>query len=59
MSGFDLAEAPTRNKTLLEWVEEAAALAEPDRIEWCDGSTEEWNRLTQELVDVEIGRAHV
>jgi phosphoenolpyruvate carboxykinase (GTP) len=46
-----LENAPTRNKKLLEWVEETAALTQPDRIEWCDGSQEEWDRLTQLLVD--------
>ena len=44
------ADAPTKNKRLLAWVAEVAELATPDRIEWCDGSDEEWNRLTQELV---------
>jgi phosphoenolpyruvate carboxykinase (GTP) len=44
------ADAPTKNKRLLAWVQEVAELTTPDRIEWCDGSDEEWNRLTQELV---------
>jgi phosphoenolpyruvate carboxykinase (GTP) len=42
---------PTRNKKLLEWVEETAELTQPDRVEWCDGSEEEWERLTQLTVD--------
>ena len=46
-----LEQAPTRNKQLLEWVEEVAELTQPDRIEWCDGSQAEWDRLTAELVD--------
>jgi phosphoenolpyruvate carboxykinase (GTP) len=46
-----LENPPTRNKKLLEWVEEVAALTQPDRVEWCDGSQEEWDRLTQLLVD--------
>ncbi|MEI6229816.1 MAG: phosphoenolpyruvate carboxykinase (GTP) [Actinomycetes bacterium] len=47
--GFE--NAPTRNKKLLEWVEQVAELTQPDRIEWSDGSDEEWNRLTQLLVE--------
>ena len=46
-----LENAPTRNKKLLEWVEQVAELTQPDRIEWSDGSQEEWDRLTQLLVD--------
>jgi len=46
-----LENPPTRNKKLLEWVEQVAELTQPDRIEWADGSDDEWNRLTQLLVD--------
>lgn len=41
---------PTKNKQLLEWVEEMAGLAKPDRVEWCDGSEDEWHRLTKLMV---------
>ena len=41
-----LENAPTRNKKLLEWVDEVATLTQPDRVEWVDGSQEEWDRLT-------------
>ena len=46
-----LADAPTKNKQLLEWVDEVAELAKPDRVVWCDGSEEEWERLTAEMVE--------
>ena len=45
-----LESPPTRNKQLLEWVEEVAALAKPDHVVWCDGSQEEWDRLTGDMV---------
>jgi phosphoenolpyruvate carboxykinase (GTP) len=46
-----LENPPTRNKKLLEWVEEIAALAQPDEVIWCDGSDAEWERLTGEMVE--------
>src|SRR5437899_1704339 len=45
-----LEPAPTKHAKLLEWVREIAALAEPDRVRWCDGSEAEWTQLTEELV---------
>jgi len=42
---------PTKNKKLLDWVEEVAALTQPDAVHWCDGSAEEYDRLAQDLVD--------
>ena len=43
--------APTKNERLLAWVEEVAAMTEPDSIHWCDGSAEEYDALCQRLVE--------
>ncbi|MBW3615684.1 MAG: phosphoenolpyruvate carboxykinase (GTP) [Actinobacteria bacterium] len=43
--------APTTNQKLLDWVREVALLTEPDDVEWCTGSAEEYDRLCQLLVD--------
>ena len=51
MSIPGLENPPTRNKQLLEWVDEMAGLVKPDRVVWCDGSEDEWARLTQLMVD--------
>jgi phosphoenolpyruvate carboxykinase (GTP) len=41
----------TRNKKLLAWVEEVATECKPDRVHWCDGSQEEYDRLCAEMVE--------
>ncbi len=41
----------TTHQKLTDWVEHWTAVLTPDRVEWCDGSEEEWERLTQLLVD--------
>ena len=43
--------AKTSNQQLLDWVEEWAAVLQPDAIEWCDGSVDEYDRLCQLLVE--------
>ncbi|MDT7614852.1 MAG: phosphoenolpyruvate carboxykinase, partial [Pseudonocardiales bacterium] len=44
-------QAPTENARLLSWVREVAELTQPERIVWCDGSDEEWDRVTSQLVE--------
>src|SRR5215212_5275928 len=46
-----LDNAPTTHARLLAWVHEMAELTTPDRVVWVDGSDEEWERLTRQLVD--------
>ena len=46
-----LEHAPTNHARLLAWVQEVAELTCPDEVVWADGSQEEWDRLTQKLVD--------
>ena len=42
---------PTEHRRLLAWIEEVATLTTPDSIVWCDGSQDEWNDITDSLVD--------
>ena len=46
-----LNQPPTAHGGLIAWVEEIAALARPARVQWCDGSPEEWDELTSLLVE--------
>ena len=41
---------PTKNKKLLSWVAEVEAMCTPNQVVWCDGSTEEYDRLMGEMV---------
>ena len=44
-------DAPTTHVRLLDWVAEIAQLTQADRVVWCDGSDDEWDRLTNQLVE--------
>src|SRR5687768_12396085 len=41
---------PTRNGKLLRWVEEVAALTQPDAIHWCDGSQAEYDGMFERML---------
>ena len=39
-----------RNRRLQSWIEEIARLCQPDKIHFCDGCEEEYNRIASEMV---------
>jgi phosphoenolpyruvate carboxykinase (GTP) len=43
--------ATTTHAGLQAWVDEVAALTQPEDIHWCDGSDQEYDQLTQTLLD--------
>ena len=45
-----ISDAPTKHEELIAWVKEIADLTTPKRVVWVDGSQEEWDRLTEQLV---------
>jgi phosphoenolpyruvate carboxykinase (GTP) len=52
MQGLNLNHpAYIKNAKLIAWVADMAALCKPDRIHWCDGSADEYQRLCQQLVE--------
>jgi phosphoenolpyruvate carboxykinase (GTP) len=45
-----MAQPPTKHAKLLEWVNEVVAMCKPEKVYWCDGSKEEYDRLMAEMV---------
>ena len=43
--------APTAHQNLIAWVEQVTELTQPDDVHWCDGSAEEYDELSRQLVD--------
>ena len=43
--------APTKHAKLVSWVEEWARLTTPDAVYWCDGTKDEYDRLSNEMVE--------
>jgi phosphoenolpyruvate carboxykinase (GTP) len=39
------------HETLVRWVTQMASHCEASNVQWCDGSQQEWNRLTEHLVE--------
>jgi phosphoenolpyruvate carboxykinase (GTP) len=48
---FAVTAPPTTHAGLIAWVDEIASLTQPESVVWCDGSDEEWTRLTEQLVE--------
>jgi phosphoenolpyruvate carboxykinase (GTP) len=39
-----------QNQKVIQWVKEVVELCKPNNVHWCDGSDEEYNKLSEEMV---------
>ena len=51
MTTVNSVPAFVRHQGLIDWVSRVAELTNPAKIEWCDGSEEEYNRLINLMID--------
>jgi len=50
MSTNPISNAPTKNRKLVDWVSDIAAVCKPDHVVWCDGSKKEYDDLCEMMV---------
>ena len=52
-AGVLMGEAPTKNVKLLQFVEDAVSVCQPDSVVWADGTAGEYERLCHLILEAE------